>query len=215
MKDQTPKNPKALVRAGYDRVSAVYRGDQPTEDGVVYARYGEWIGELASQIPGGAPVLDLGCGNGIPECRMLVDAGFAVTGVDLSPVQVRRARRLVPEGTFICGDMNGVDFSPASFNAVVSLYAVIHVPLAEQPALFAKIHTWLKPGGYLLVIVGAEAWTGMETNWLGVDGADMYWSHADKDTYLQWLHDCGFNVLQSPFIAEGDGGHVLILAQRP
>ncbi len=215
MSHHPQKNLKRLVRDGYDKVSEVYRKDQVDGEDETAAGYREWIGELSPLIPPGSPVLDLGCGNGIPECRLLVDAGFVVTGVDISPVQIKRAEQLVPQGRFVCADMTSLDFPPASFCAVISLYAFIHLPLNEQPEMFAKIHTWLKPGGYLLVIVGAEAWTGVEKDWLGVAGADMYWSHADKGTYIHWLMDKGYRVLWSRFIPEGAGGHELIFAQTP
>ena len=210
-----PAQPKRIVRDGYDKVSHAYRGDHVDGGNETVARYRGWIGELSPLIPPGSPVLDLGCGNGIPECRLLVDAGFAVTGVDISPVQIRRARWLVPQAKFICADMASTDFPNASFSAVISLYAFIHLPLNEQPEMFAKIYNWLNPGGHLLVIVGAEAWTGVEENWLGVEGASMYWSHADAAAYNQWLTDCGYSILWARCIPEGNSGHVLMLAQCP
>ena len=39
---------------------------------------------LANSLPPGASVLDVGCGNGIPLTRFLVEAGFNVLGVDSS-----------------------------------------------------------------------------------------------------------------------------------
>ena len=48
----------------------------------------------------------------------------------------------------------------ASFDAVVCLYAIIHVPLDLQPALISNIATWLRPGGWLLMTAGQDAWTG-------------------------------------------------------
>jgi cyclopropane fatty-acyl-phospholipid synthase-like methyltransferase len=207
-------DPKAIVRTGYDRVSEVYSGDSPDDNKAVLAKYCEWIVDLALLLEPGSPVLDLGCGNGIPADRLLVDAGFHLTGVDISPVQIARAQKLIPEGVFFQMDMSLVDFAPASFSAVVALYSIIHIPLAEQPDLFKKIRAWLRPGGYLLAIVGAEAWTGEEKNWLGVEGAGMYWSHADVTTYVHWLEELGFEVIRNSFIPEGEGGHRLILARR-
>ena len=99
---------------------------------------------------------------------------FAVTGVDISSVQIERARNFVPRAEFVCADMTEVDFPAESFAAIVSLYAIIHIPLDEQPALFAKLFEWLQPEGYLLVTVGNRAWTGVEENWLDVTGATMF-----------------------------------------
>jgi hypothetical protein len=111
--------------------------------------------------------------------------------------------------------MTALDFPVQTFAAIASFYAIIHVPLAEQRALFANIYRWLEPGGYLMATLGAGAWTGTEENWLDVAGADMYWSHADTTTYQEWLVEQGFVICWTRFIPEGDGGHSLFLAQRP
>jgi cyclopropane fatty-acyl-phospholipid synthase-like methyltransferase len=158
----------------------------------------------------GDPVLDLGCGCGIPATALLANR-FSVTGVDLSPVQVERARQLVPTARFYCADMMEIDLPAASFAAIVSFFAIIHVPVEEQPGLFKKLHDWLRPGGYLLATVGAGAWTGVAEDWYG---APMYWSHTDRDTYVEWLERTGFQVRWTRFIPEGTGGHTLLLAAR-
>src|SRR5947209_4041797 len=45
------------------------------------------------------PVVDLGCGSGI-WARALVDVGYRVIGVDISPAMIDLARRRVPEAEF-------------------------------------------------------------------------------------------------------------------
>ena len=163
-------------------------------------------------LPAGSPVLDLGCGCGIPVARQLA-ATHRVTGVDISPVQIELARQIVPEAHFICADMGSITFPPGSFAAIVSFYAIFHLPLEEQPALFSNLHRWLQPNGCLMATVGSQAWTGKEENWRNA-GATMYWSTADSATYLEWLTAVGFEVLWTRFIPEGTGGHTLILAKR-
>ncbi len=157
------------------------------------------------------PVLDLGCGCGVPATAILAEH-HAVTGVDLSPVQIARAQRLIPTAQFLCVDMSTLEFAAGMFAAVVSFYAIIHVPLEEQPVIFKNIYRWLRPGGYLLATVGSGSWTGTEDDWLG---APMYWSHADRATYVAWLEEIGFEVLWTRFIPEGTGGHTLVLAHTP
>lgn len=158
----------------------------------------------------GDPVLDLGCGCGMPATEILAER-FLVTGVDISPVQIERARRLVPAAQFMCRDMSEVEFPPENFGAIVSFFAIIHLPVEEQQNMVRKLSRWLRPGRYLLVTVGTRAWTGTEDNW---HGAPMYWSHADRETYLGWLNEAGFEVLWTQFIPEGDSGHTLLLAKR-
>jgi len=111
--------------------------------------------------------------------------------VDISEVQVARARDLVPAARFLCADMTALDFPAGSFEAIVSFFAIIHVPLDEQPAILKNIHRWLKPGGYLLATVGSGAWTGTENDW---HGAPMYWSHFDAQTNLRLIEEAGFQI---------------------
>ncbi|GAA4069481.1 class I SAM-dependent methyltransferase [Actinomadura miaoliensis] len=199
-----------LVRAGYNALSHHYRGDDddPTE------QYDAWLADLRTRLPGHAEVLDVGCGCGIPVARCLSTAGHRVTGVDVSDVQIERARRLVPDATFIRADATQIRFPNGSFDAVVCLYALIHMPLDQQPGLLRRIAQWLRPGGWLLTTVGQDAWTGAEDNWLG-GPATMWWSQADAATYRSWIQQAGLQVTVQDFIAEGDSGHALFWARRP
>jgi SAM-dependent methyltransferase len=201
-----------LVRRGYDAISLAYRSDDGTaaatsaED---VSRYAGWAAELAGLLRPGARVVDLGCGAGIPATRELADRGLTVLGVDFSPVQLRRAQRLVPAARFVQADMATLQLRPASADAVVAFYSLIHVPVPDQRALFPRIRQWLRPGGYFLAIVGAMQWTGTEPYL----GADMFWDHAATATYLNWLHAARLTPVWNRYIPEGNGGHTLVLAE--
>ena len=204
---------RELVRRGNDAISHAYRRDDgSSNEGTADTTriYAAWLQELAAHLPRDAHVLDIGCGAGVPADRWLTDAGFSVTGVDFSAVQIERARELVPEATFICADLASFDAADATFDAVISLYALIHVPLEDQRRLFPRIRRWLRPAGLLLAIVGHDRWTGVE-DYLG---APMFWDHADAATYLDWLKGEGFDVAWTRFIPEGSGGHTLLLARK-
>jgi SAM-dependent methyltransferase len=202
-------DPKGIVRQGYDIVSHAYCADEAPD---MEARYGPWLDELAARLAPSDTVLELGCGCGIPATRRLAE-DYDVTGVDISPVQIERARKLVPDARFLCADMTSLELPAEAYAAVVSLYAIVHVPLGEQQALFRDIQRWLRPGGHLLATVGHRAWTGTEEDWLGAGGL-MYWSHADKATYLRWIEAAGFEILWTHFVPEDDSGATLLLARR-
>ena len=168
-------DPKLLVRDSYDRVSYAYRGDSLPRD----RGYFRWLDVLTPYLQQGDTVLDLGCGCGVPIAQEL--AKFChVTGIDISPVQVERARKLVPNGTFECRDMAAAEFDDGRFAAIVSLFAIIHLPVLEHRPLLARTFSWLRPRGYLLVSLGHSAWTGYEDDW---HGAPMYWSHAGRTDF--------------------------------
>jgi SAM-dependent methyltransferase len=154
---------------------------------VVADRYLETIGAedprhrfLATfTLPDGAEVLDLGCGAGTEALRR-----FRVTGVDLSARQLELARERLPGARLIQADMTEVSFPDASFDGVVALYSLGHVPTERQAPLLAAIARWLRPGGLLLACVPAGAGSvAVEDDWLG---APMFFSPFDPDALAGW-----------------------------
>ena len=115
--------------------------------------------------------------------------------------------------TFLRADASDVSFPARSFDAVVSLYMFIHLPMDEQAPLIGRIAQWLRPGGILLVTTGHTAWTGTDPDWLG-GGAPMWWSHPDAATYRTWFAEAGLSVASEEFVPEGNGGHALFWCQR-
>ena len=109
---------RALVRRGYDACAGAYDRDRRAAGGVE-------IEPLLNRLDEGDKVLDIGCRAGVPVARSLSER-FRVTGVDVSREMVRRARRNVPDGTFMCADIMSVDFPLSSFDAVVAFYSVFH-----------------------------------------------------------------------------------------
>jgi SAM-dependent methyltransferase len=207
-------NVKEIVRRGWDQVSTIYRPPSGTADifGHSFLDYEDWLNPLMVELPRHSSVLDLGCGCGVPTAQELA-RHFQVTGVDISDVQINRARRLVPTARFLPADMTRIQFPDESFAGITCLYALIHVPLSEQRILLERIHEWLVTGGLLLVTTGETAYTGTAENWLG-SRAPMYWSHADAKTYVGWFRELGFTVLRQDRIPEGASAHALFLVQR-
>lgn len=210
-----PGDPKALVREGWNRLSSIYRPPRSSRDVFSHQEtdYARWLRPVLEGLADGDSVLDLGCGNGVPVARLL-STRFQVTGVDISDVMVRRARRAVPSARFLRGDMAAADFPVGTFGAVVSFYAIIHLPLREQRPLLRRIRSGLRPDGVLVAVLGHGAYEGVETNWLG-SGVAMYWSHTDARTYSRWLREAGFSVRHHELIPEGESGHELFWAIAP
>ena len=206
-----PEEQKRIVRQGYNKLSLAYRSDDTPDD---YEDYSAWVGILAERLPRCSPVLDLGCGCGLPAAKLLA-GHFNVTGVDFSEVQISRAKDLVPSARFICGDISEQSFPPGSFAAVVSFYTIIHMPLEEHPGLFKKIASWLQPSGFLLATVGHGEWTGKDEAYLDVPGGRMCWSHAGEAAYVRWIKEAGLHLHRTQFVPEGESGHTLVFAQKP
>src|SRR5262249_19918841 len=108
-------------------------------EGIVGRPRSEWGDQLLSRPPAGARVLELGCGSGSPETRRLAQR-FALTGVDISPRQVDRAREAVPEAEFICADFTELELPARSYDAVAAFYVFNHVPRDLLEPLLVNIH---------------------------------------------------------------------------
>ena len=209
--DGVADDPRSIVLDGYAKASHAYRGDEFALEGSAYAY---WLGRFSPRLARGARVLDAGCGNGLPVARELA-RHFQVTGLDLSPVQVERARELVPLARFVCGDMATAEFEPGSFDAIVAFYSIINLPLAEHPGVLRRFADWLAPGGWLLAVVGRDPWTGIEENWRGVAGARMYYSQADVSRYRTWLSEAGLSIIEEGREPKnGAPGYSLLIARR-
>jgi SAM-dependent methyltransferase len=112
--------------------------------------------DVAAVAPDSARVLEVGCGPGHLSTRM-AHHGFDVTGLDLDPAMIARARantdRAVNHGgrrpSFLVGDVAALAFPDRSFDLVVSTLSMHH--WADPAAGLAEIGRVLRPGGRALV----------------------------------------------------------------
>ena len=102
--------------------------------------------------PTPARIADLGCGTGTLS-GLLVDEGYSVDGLDFSPEMIQRARRKVPESTFVVGDASAPDLEPASYDVVLSRHVLWALP--DPVAAFARWVDLLKPGGSVVLVEGS------------------------------------------------------------
>ncbi|MEP0915782.1 methyltransferase domain-containing protein [Leptolyngbya sp. DQ-M1] len=104
------------------------------------------------KLPAGTTVLDVGCGIGGSSRILARDYAFDVTGITISPGQVKRAQELTPSelsAKFQQDDAMNLSFPDASFEVVWCIEAGPHMP---DKAVFAKeLMRVLKPGGILVV----------------------------------------------------------------
>ncbi len=201
---------KETVKAGYNKIASQYLAERTRDSEDI-----RLLDDLMARLPDRAKVLDAGCGAGIPVAKILSDR-FELTGVDFSEAQIELARKNVSNAQFICQDMTKLDFPDGTFDAIVSYFAIIHIPREEHRSLFVSFQRMLKPGGFALLCLGAEHLVDdVDETYLGTR---MYWSHFDAETYLEMLEVTGFKLVWSRIVrdetCEG-GGHLFVLAQKP
>lgn len=101
-----------------------------------------------------ANVLEVGCGEGY-DVKYLLEGGHKVTCIDVSHIVIDRLGKLYADASLIQGDiaddssMGHTNFD-GHFDLVFMRSVLYHLKPSQKIAALTRIHSWLKPGGYLL-----------------------------------------------------------------
>ncbi|KFX97108.1 hypothetical protein O988_05036 [Pseudogymnoascus sp. VKM F-3808] len=207
---------RQLVEDGYDKIANTYLEWTTTKKTPRLAYLEKMLAKMDA--PKDAVVLELGCGAGVPGTQLLSSRCGKVIANDISKAQIELAKTRV-EGAhvdFRQGDMTKLEFEPASLDAVVAFYSIFHLPREEQPVLFKRIYSWMKPGSHMLCNLAASDIPGATAeNWLG---SSMYWSSFDVETNLGLLREAGFTVTEHEILEDDEDGKIIpflwILAEK-
>jgi len=203
---------KRIVRDGYDRLGDAYRSWSDEEGGAVRRWF---LDEIGSRLGAGDRVLELGCGPGVDAVELARDRSY--TGVDLSPVMVETARRRVPEGTFLVGDLTAVSLPPASFDAVAALYVFGHLAAEEHVPAIQRSFAWLRPGGVLCASFPTGADPGsVQEDFVGVP---MFFGGIGVETTREALRASGFDLeldeVREEREPDGIASFLWVVARKP
>jgi phosphatidylethanolamine/phosphatidyl-N-methylethanolamine N-methyltransferase len=118
---------------------------------VFYPRIERVIGEIG--IERGARVLEVGIGTGLSLAAY--PRHCHLTGIDLAPDMLQRARRRAQrlgwnEVDLAVGNAEGLDFADGSFDYVTSFHVVSVVPNHAQ--MMREMHRVCRPGGTIVII---------------------------------------------------------------
>src|SRR5689334_16444989 len=99
-------------------------------------------------------VLDVACGGGLVVCAFARLVAH-VTGIDMTPAMLSRARRLaedhgLPNVTFDEGDVTALPYADASFSIVLSRFTFHHFP--EPLGVLKEMVRVCAHGGIVMVI---------------------------------------------------------------
>src|SRR4051794_35093102 len=104
---------------------------------------------VAREQPAGRRVLEFGCGLSA-QAYGLAARGAHVTGIDISPVAIEKARAKAEEAgvaantEFVLMDAEALDFAPGTFDLAVGNSVIHHLDLAKAYEGTARV---LKPAG--------------------------------------------------------------------
>ena len=169
---------------------------------------------LHPRISPGAKVLDLCCGSGEAAAPWL-EAGFAVTGLDLSPRALDLAAQRHPAMERVEGLAEDPPLADGGFSAIQLSVALHEFPRAERDQVLRSCLRLLEPGGWLVIVDLHPAGP-----WLRLP-QQLFCALFETDTATAMLEDnliaqlqsIGFEAVQQELLA----GQALqrISAQRP
>jgi tocopherol O-methyltransferase len=212
---ETPQYPVDVnrVRKHYDRLAFPYRlfwgehlhhgyfwNDEETSQRA-QIQLMEQLAQRAGIQPG-SKVLDIGCGIGGSAMWLASNYGCEVTGMTISPVQARiarrraRERRLSEKVRFEVQDANLWVPEPASVDVVWVMESSEHFP--DKPGFFDRCATALKPGGTLAVCAwlrrDGEPYPDEEPLIATIAEAMMSASLDSLSHYSGYMQDAGLKV---------------------
>jgi SAM-dependent methyltransferase len=201
-------DPKRIVKSAYDKIGSDYQATRRIDSQDILNLH-----LLTDRLTKGTSVLDAGCGSGFPVSQILAE-NFQVTGVDFSTKQTHRAKAGLSKSTFVCADLANLPFHDSTFDAIVSFYALIHIPREEHQQLIMNFHRILKPKGLAFLCMGAGDLPPETAEYLG---AKMFWSHYDRKTNLEILERSHFAVFWSDIVVDpidSKAAHLFVLAEK-
>lgn len=96
-------------------------------------------------------VLDLCCGSG-QATRFLVTRSQHVTGLDASPLSIRRAKQQVPQAEYVEAFAEAMPFADRQFDLVHTSVALHEMAPEQLQQILQEVHRVLCPGGYFTLV---------------------------------------------------------------
>jgi 2-polyprenyl-3-methyl-5-hydroxy-6-metoxy-1,4-benzoquinol methylase len=121
-------------------------------------------------------ILEVACNKGYLLAALDSFQFKQLTGIDLSPVDVDKARQLIPAVNVSCVDaFTYLEEHASEFDVVIMKAVLEHVEKDRVLPLLEKIATSLRPGGLVLV-----------------DVPNMDWIFGQHERYMDFTHEVGF-----------------------
>jgi len=186
---------RKIVKSSYNSCAQNYSDDRDLFKNEKY------LEDLTKKLSKGVNILDIGCGSGVPIDKYLIEHEFTVTGIDISEEQINLAQKKLPSGQFLIKDMTEVNFPVNSFDAIVSFYAIFHIPRVKHLTLLKKLNSmndktkWLSANNN-----GSSDWEGIEDNF---HEAKMFWSHYGREKNIELVKEVGFKLIYETIDTSG------------
>jgi ubiquinone/menaquinone biosynthesis C-methylase UbiE len=192
------------VEKSYDKMGERYHRFRNNE------KFNQQLEQFSELLQQSSQVLDAGCGVGKPASEFLSKRGFNVTGVDISKKMIDLAKENVPDARFHQKNILTLDFPDESFDGIICVYTLWHIPKANHKAIIQNFHRMLKDGGILVLNTGVYESEGMSDFF----GEPMFWSTNDPKKTLAAVKELGYEVISEGILKLGGERQYWIFAKK-
>lgn len=192
------------IEESYDKMGETYHNFRDNE------KFNNELEKFANLLPVSGNVLDAGCGVGIPVSKFLVRRGFKVTGIDISKKMIDLAKQNVPEATFYQKNILTLDLPGNSFDGIICVYTLWHIPRAEHSFIISNFHRMIKEKGLLVINTGVFESERMSEFF----GEPMLWSNNNPKKTLNYVIDAGFSIIFEGVLKRGEEMQYWIFAKK-
>lgn len=150
-------------------------------------------------------ILDLCCGSG-QATQVLVEYSQQVTGLDASPLSLKRAGRNVPQAEYVEAFAEDMPFADNSFDIVHTSVAMHEMSPPQLQKIINEVYRVLKPGGVFALVdfhppTNPLFWPGIAL-FLGLFETETAWQLLQTDL-LKLLQEIGFGESKQVLYAGG------------
>lgn len=170
----------------------------------------KYVHKLLKYLPKQTTILDLGCGAGIPIDDILLKAGHEVIGLDISRQQIKLARKNCPRGQYLVQDIATLKKGAYQAQAIVSFYALFHIPRSQHGIFLQILTSFLPKGGMLLITMGDREFEGNHVLY----GASLWSSQYGTIKNRAIVVSAGFDIILDEIDVSGGERHQIILAVK-
>ena len=167
-----------------------------------------WHDRFVKCLIGGATVLDLGCGSGMPVAHHLVQHGLRVTGVDTSPTLIALCRKRLPDQEWVVSDMRRVALH-RRFDGILGWDSFFFLTSDDQRKMFKVFAAHAAPSAFLMFNTGVEHGEAIGE----YRGEPLYHASLASAEYQMLLDRFGFEVVAHAIEDPTAGGRTVWLAQ--
>lgn len=196
----------------FDQLAELYQGEHSHNP-----HQAAMIDRIDALVPATSPILDLGCGTGVPTARILTASGRRVVGVDISAGMLKLAREQVPTAEYVHADVRELHPGFGTFGGVTAFFSLLMLSRAEIEQTLARTAGWLEPGGWF-----ALSMVDMDADSLPVEflGVPVSVSGYPQDQLAARLTGAGFRIDSIETVQFSPAGtppesQIFALAQRP